>query len=212
MLPVAFAFGVTSIAVGAALAPLPYASQVAPRVKTAAVFKKVVALLQAKTDYSGLAEQIHTKGVSVYYSPTSPEVTFSVNELRKLAFDERTKNFGTSPGSGTPIEVTGELFFFNLRHDTAPKGVGPLPDWSKITASANTKAYGKAQVTSWEGAAHIPAKFKGKPFWSVGYQGTSEVDRFDSGEVRVVFDVDKAATGSNKYRVVALVLAATYSP
>jgi hypothetical protein len=176
------------------------------------VFKKVVELLRAKTDYSGLAEQVHTNGLSVYYSPTSPEVTFSVNELRKLAFDENKKNFGTSPGSGTPIEITGELFFFNLRRDSAAKGVGPLPDWAKIAAKTSTKAYGKAQVTSWEGPTHIPTKFEGKPFWSVGYQGKTENDRFSSGEVRVVFDVDSAVTGSNKYRVVALVLAATYSP
>ncbi len=212
MLPAVLAIGVTSIAVSAALTPVPYAVQVAPRIKTGVVFKKAVSLLQAKTDYSGLAELVHTNGLSVYYSPTSPEVTFSVNELRKLAMDYNTKNFGTSPGSGMPIEVTGELFFFNVRRETAAKGVGPLPDWSRITASTSKKAYNKAQVTLWEGTAHIPTKFNGKPFWSVGYQGTSEDNRFDSGEVRVVFDVDKAATGSNKYRVVALVLAATYSP
>ena len=178
-------------------------------VLTGGVFTKVVDQIRLKS-YAGLGGLVHADGFSVYYSPTSPEVVFSRNQLLKMAIPDDSKlDFGVSPGSGMPITVTAQDFFFGSR-DSVAKGVGPLPDWAKITQSTSTKAYKKAQVTSWETATHIPTKFARKPFWSMAYKDDS--NRFDTGEVRVVFDIDDSVTETNKYRVVAIVLAAPYSP
>lgn len=211
MSSIALAVGVTSVAVSASLFP-PLPAPLAPaRVRTGPVFNDVVEVLREKTNYEALAQQLHSSGVSVYYSPTSPEVKFSQNEVRKLAFDTTKRNFGTAPGSGMALEMTGDQFFFGRRGEAVAKGVGPLPDWAKIAASTSSKAFGKAQVTTWESTTHIPSKWSKHPFWSIAYKGDEKVSNFDAAEVRVVFDVDGKVKGK-PYRVVALVLAAPYSP
>ena len=171
---------------------------------------KAFVQIQSKS-YTGIADIIHpTNGVSVYYTPTSAEVKFAVAEFKAIATATKKYKFGSGPGSGTPIEITAHQFFFGDR-SAVPRGAGPLPDWVKAFRTTSDFGLNRALTTAFEGPPHIPAKFSGKPYWSVRYPGTSANSFWDFSEMRLVFD-KVTVSGKQVYRLVAIVCAAPYSP
>ncbi|MBI3073601.1 MAG: hypothetical protein HYY84_15930 [Deltaproteobacteria bacterium] len=173
-------------------------------------FIKAFVQIQSKS-YTGIAGIIHpTNGVSVYYTPTSPEVKISAADFGKIATATKKYKFGAGEASGIPIEITAHQFFFGDR-SAVTKGAGPLPDWAKAFKTTSDFGLNRALTTAFEGPTHIPTKYAGKPYWAVRYPGTTAVNNWDFSEMRLVFDKAKVS-GKNVYRLVAIVCAAPYSP
>ena len=161
--------------------------------------------------YKGISAIVHPdQGVSVYYTPSSPEVKFTASEFATIASSTKQYTFGTAPGSGASIKITAHQFFFGKR-TAVPSSQGPLPNWGSIFVNTSDFALNRPLTTGYEGTSHIPTKFVGKPYWTVRYPGTSANSNFDFSEARLVFDT-ATVSGKSVYRLVAIVCAAPYSP
>ena len=173
-----------------------------------------------RADYTMLSRWVHERdGVTIHHSIRGVPVKFSRKDVRQMATDTTAHRFGTAAGSGAPVVLTGHAFFFGDR-SKVPDAAGPLPAWKKIFRHKSEFAVNRPLSTAYEPGDTVPAAFKGLTYWTVRYPGTRTNEYRDASEVRLFFKkagrlkrrLQARRAPATGYRLVGLVVAATYSP